>query len=129
MNRNTLLIVLLSCLLALSIIVDAGGYDDDYNRKHCKTKTKTASRTFTVTTTKSTCPHKPTTKCNVPIKKRDDHEDHHHHCPKKTVTCTPTKTVCVTPTCNAIGQRCDLNDPGACCNQACRNASPYPTCL
>ena len=139
MNRNIfLLLIVLSCLLALTI-VDAG-YD---HGKHCKPKTKISSDTVTVTVTKTSCvPNSVSTKCNVPIKKRDDdrrdydkrgHRDHHdHHCHKRTVTCKPTKTICVTPTptCAANEKPCDLDNPGACCSQTCCNFNPpaQPTC-
>ncbi|GBB83757.1 hypothetical protein RclHR1_10420009 [Rhizophagus clarus] len=120
MNRNLFLIVILSCLLALTIIVDAT-YDHDNNKhQHCtKTKTKTSSNTVTVTVTSASCqPTLATKSCEVGAgpKKRDD------DCRRTTVTCTPTKTVCViavTPTCVSPGGRCDVENPGECCSQAC----------
>ncbi|CAI9637403.1 hypothetical protein GT037_008179 [Alternaria burnsii] len=48
--------------------------------------------------------------------------------PASTVNVVATTTACVMPVCTPSGGRCDLSDPGACCNQICFNSSPFPYC-
>ncbi|KAJ8081739.1 hypothetical protein PM082_007585 [Marasmius tenuissimus] len=37
--------------------------------------------------------------------------------------------VCTPAQCAPPGYRCDLSDPGACCNFICNNDFPHPVCL
>ncbi|PKC09939.1 hypothetical protein RhiirA5_414986 [Rhizophagus irregularis] len=122
-------------LLVLTVIVDAHNnhhnkhhyHDKHHHCKHNKCKTITTTTTKTSTVTSSTCKPTPTlknSKLNCPDHRKYDEKScghgHNRHC-TKTVTCTRTKTTCVTPqpTCVPSGGECILEDPGACCSQAC----------
>ena len=83
MNRNLFLIVLLSCLLALTTI----------DAKSCtSTLTKTSSKTVTATDTDPSCiPGFGLPSCDV--NEREKVKCRHR---VATVTCTPTTTICGT---------------------------------
>jgi hypothetical protein len=139
MNRQTLFFILFSCLLlALAITtVDAHNSHNSHHSHHSNhrnyhTVTETSTNTVTVNVTSSACEPTPTDNLSCPpiAKKRhyhDHHNDHSDHSYNKTVTCTPTTTVCVTPTpqCIPDGQpvACNPVDVDKCCSQACNPAT------
>src|SRR5438105_664204 len=108
MNRRTLFFILFSCVLLA--LTDAHFHHHNHRKYH--TVTETSTNTVTVTTTSSTCESTPTDNLSCPLnsqaKKRHNHynyhhghhnhHNHHNHSYKKTVTCTPTTTLCATPT-------------------------------
>lgn len=112
MNRQTLVLFLITLFLASTITVDS--------RKPC-TITKTSSDTITISTTCTSTP--------IPQQihhgKKKHQKRHEQDCNfkrnKKIVTITPTTTVCSTstPVCTLPGGTCDIKNPEACCSQKC----------
>jgi hypothetical protein len=134
LKLSSIILFCLLGLLVLTVIVDAHNkhhyhnkHDKHHHCKHNNCKTITTATTTTTTVTSSTCKPTPTlkiSKLNCPDHRKYDEKSrghgHNRHC-TKTVTCTRTKTTCVTPqpTCIPNGGACRVETTADCCGQAC----------